>query len=84
VSLVCTILLIVLGVMEVRDYMTERLTTDMLVDITNEDDRLTINLDIVFPRMPCEILTLDVQDVMNMHITDIRGEVEMRQLSSNG
>ena len=83
-SLVCTILLIVLGVMEVRDYMTERLTTDMLVDITNEDDRLTINLDIVFPRMPCEILTLDVQDVMNMHITDIRGEVEMRQLSSNG
>jgi hypothetical protein len=70
--------------MEVRDYMTERLTTDMLVDITNEDDRLTINLDIVFPRMPCEILTLDVQDVMNMHITDIRGEVEMRQLSSNG
>jgi len=34
--------------------------------------------------MPCEVLTLDVQDVMNMHITDIRGEVDMRWLSSDG
>jgi len=64
VSLVCTVLLVVLGIMEVRDFLKERLTTDMLVDISHEDDRLTINLDIVFPRMPCEVLTLDVQDVM--------------------
>lgn len=52
--------MVILGVMEIRDYLTERLTTDMLVDITHDDDRLTINLDIVFPRMPCEVLTLDV------------------------
>ena len=60
VSLVCTVLLVLLGVMEVRDFLKERLTTDMLVDISHDDDRLTINMDIVFPRMPCEVLTLDV------------------------
>ncbi len=70
--------------MEVRDFLKERLTTDMLVDISHDDDRLTINLDIVFPRMPCEVLTLDVQDVMQMQINDIRGEVDMRMLSSDG
>jgi hypothetical protein len=75
---------VVLGVMEVRDFLKERLTTDMLVDISHDDDRLTINLDIVFPRMPCEVLTLDVQDVMQMQINDIRGEVDMRMLSSDG
>jgi hypothetical protein len=84
VSLVCTVLLVLLGFMEVRDFLKERLTTDMLVDISHDDDRLTINLDIVFPRMPCEVLTLDVQDVMQMHINDIRGEVDMRKLSSDG
>ena len=83
-SLVCTVLLVLLGVMEVRDFLKERLTTDMLVDISHDDDRLTINLDIVFPRMPCEVLTLDVQDVMQMQINDIRGEVDMRRLSSDG
>ena len=56
----CTVLLVLLGVMEVRDFLKERLTTDMLVDISHDDDRLTINMDIVFPRMPCEVLTLDV------------------------
>jgi len=84
VSLVCTVLLVLLGFMEIRDFLKERLTTDMLVDISHDDDRLTINLDIVFPRMPCEVLTLDVQDVMQMHINDIRGEVDMRKLSSDG
>jgi hypothetical protein len=32
----------------------------MLVDISHHDDRLNINIDIVFPSMPCDMLTLDV------------------------
>jgi hypothetical protein len=45
----------------------------MLVDISHHDDRLNINVDIVFPRMPCEIISLDVQDVMGTHIVDVAG-----------
>ena len=30
------------------------------------------------------MLTLDVQDVMNMYIEDIRGDVDMRWLRSDG
>lgn len=32
----------------------------MLVDITHHDDRLNINIDIEFPKMPCDLISLDV------------------------
>jgi hypothetical protein len=40
----------------------------MLVDITHYDDRLNINLNIVFPKIPCDVLNLGVQDVMGTYI----------------
>jgi hypothetical protein len=45
---------------EVQNYMKIETKSDMLVDITHHDDRLNINIDIVFPRIPCDILSLDV------------------------
>ena len=59
-SFVCTVLLVVLCMTEVGKYMTVNTKSDMLVDISHRDDRLNINVDIVFPRMPCDILSLDV------------------------
>ena len=58
--------------------------SDMLVDITHHDDRLNINIDIIFPRIPCDILSLDVQDVMGTHIVDIAGSLFKKRLNSNG
>lgn len=58
----------------------------MLVDVEHGEghDRITINLDVLMYRMPCEALTLDVQDVMGMHISDIRGDVIRRKIDKNG
>ena len=56
----------------------------MLVDISHHDDRLNINVDIVFPRMPCEIISLDVQDVMGTHIVDVAGQLFKKRLSQSG
>jgi hypothetical protein len=47
----------------------------MLVDISHHDDRLNINIDIEFPKMPCDVLSLDVQDVMGTHTVDIAGSL---------
>lgn len=58
--------------------------SDMLVDISHHDDRLNINVDIVFPRIPCDILSLDVQDVMGTHIVDISGSLFKKRLSQEG
>lgn len=45
---------------EVRNYLSVETKSDMLVDISHHDDRLNINLDIVFPKMPCDLISLDV------------------------
>ena len=58
----------------------------MLVDVEHGagQDRITINLDIVMYKMPCEVLTLDVQDVMGMAIADVRGDMIRRKMDRNG
>ena len=56
----------------------------MLVDISHHDDRLNINVDIVFSRMPCDVLSLDVQDVMGTHVVDISGSLFKKKLTKTG
>ena len=53
----------------------------MFVDASHHDDRLNINIDIVFPKMPCEVLTLDIMDIMGTHIVDIGGSLYKKGLS---
>jgi Endoplasmic Reticulum-Golgi Intermediate Compartment (ERGIC) len=56
----------------------------MLVDITQHDDRLNININMVFPKIPCDLLTLDVQDVMGTHIVDIAGSLFKKRIDEKG
>ena len=56
----------------------------MLVDISHHDDRLNINIDIVFPKMPCDVLSLDVQDVMGTHSVDISGSLFKKKITKTG
>jgi hypothetical protein len=69
---------------EVGKYLSVETKSDMLVDISHHDDRLNINVDIVFPKMPCDVLSLDVQDVMGTHIVDISGSLFKKKLSREG
>ena len=47
-------------------------------------DKLHINLDVSFPFMPCDILSLDVQDVMGTHIVDVGVTLHKTRLSKKG
>lgn len=69
---------------EIAKYMTVDTKSEMMVDVSHHDDRLSINVDIVFPKMPCQLLSLDVQDIMGTHIVDIAGSLFKKHLSSNG
>jgi hypothetical protein len=84
VSFVCTIVLAMLCMNEVARFLSYQTQSDMLVDISHHDDRLNINLDIIFPKMPCDVLSLDVQDVMGTHVVDIAGSLFKKKLSKGG
>ena len=56
----------------------------MIIDTSHRDDFVNINIDITFPRMPCDILSLDEQDVLGTHKTDMMENLQKHRLDSNG
>ncbi len=73
VSVVCSFVIAFLCISETISYFSVNVHSSMLVDVSHRDDQLHINLDIMFPYMPCDILTLDVEDVMGTHVVDVAG-----------
>lgn len=45
---------------EISKYISVETKSEMMVEMSHHDDRLSINVDIVFPKMPCDLLSLDV------------------------
>lgn len=84
VSVVCTFILITLTVYEVNDYMKANSKAELVIDMSHRDDFVNVNIDITFYKMPCDILSLDVQDILGTHKTDVMGDLSKNRLSSSG
>ncbi len=41
-------------------------------------------MDIVFPRFPCDILSLDAQDIMGSHSVNLEGDLKKNRLDAHG
>ena len=59
VSIICTFILVGLSMFEIQNYMKAESHAELIIDTSHRDDFVNINLDITFPRMPCDILSLD-------------------------
>ena len=51
----------------------------MFIDI-NRGSNMTINVNISFPHLPCELLSLDIQDVMGTHTINVDGKLVKRRI----
>lgn len=69
---------------EITRYFSVETRSDMLVDIAPRSDKLNVNIDIIFRKLPCEIISLDVQNVLGGHEVDIKGSLVKRRLSQQG
>ncbi|ODV59250.1 retrograde cargo receptor ERV46 [Ascoidea rubescens DSM 1968] len=62
VTLVCFILVVCLIINDWNEFRTIVIRPELVVD-RDRAKRLDINVDITFPNLPCDLLTLDIMDV---------------------
>lgn len=69
---------------ELAVFMRRNWESEMFIDESKTEDKLQINLDILFPALPCELLSFDAQDVMGSHEVDAHGHLFKDRLTSKG
>lgn len=81
----CTVsLALYLFITEFAVFTQRRWESEMLIDESTSEEKLQININITFPALPCEFLSLDAQDVMGSHEVDVHGNLFKDRLTSNG
>lgn len=73
VSFICAVVLILLTISEVYYYLSPATRSSIGLQTDSVADVFHINIDIVMPRMPCDVVGIDLEDSMGNHIKDIKG-----------
>jgi len=60
VSVVCAIALVLLTITEVHNYMKPSTSSQISIQSSHDTDTFHINIDVVMPRMPCDIVGLSL------------------------
>ena len=84
VSIVACSFMMLLFLSELNAYLTVSTSTEMFVDINRGGEKLVINIDVIFPRYPCGIISLDAQDIMGSHVINIEGSMKKIRLDYDG
>eukprot|EP00736_Rhodelphis_marinus_P007490 Rmarinus@m.8495 len=74
ISLCALLLMVFLFGMEFADYMTVRTNYQMIVDQSSEE-MFKVNFNISFPRLSCDLLSVDVSDVYGEHHINITSNI---------
>ena len=64
-------------------YLQPHRVKTMGVDVTR-DELLTINIDMTYPGLPCQVLSLDALDMSGKHEVNIGGELHKERISATG
>ena len=83
-SSLCAVALILLTVSEMRTYLTPSTSSQIAIQSSHSKDLFKINVDIELPRMPCDVIGLDMQDSMGNHVQDYYGELHKHRSDADG
>ncbi|KAJ3123426.1 hypothetical protein HK098_001919 [Nowakowskiella sp. JEL0407] len=83
VTLVSAFFIVLLVISEFRDWTKVQIQPSLIVD-RERQEKMWLNFNITFPRMPCYILSVDVMDVAGEHQNDIFHDIFKVRLDPNG
>eukprot|EP01102_Stenamoeba_stenopodia_P022764 TRINITY_DN9614_c0_g1_i1.p1 TRINITY_DN9614_c0_g1~~TRINITY_DN9614_c0_g1_i1.p1 ORF type:complete len:388 (-),score=70.92 TRINITY_DN9614_c0_g1_i1:65-1228(-) len=83
ISIFSGIIILLLVISEISFFLTTDVHSQLLVD-TTRDQMLTINVDVIFPNIPCAYLSLDVMDVAGGAQFDVQHLIYKKRLNSDG
>lgn len=86
ISVISALLVTLLLVNEMSMYLTDHVKEKVVLDRNGilSDERLSINFDITFPRVPCEVLHLDAMDIGGNYQEDITHNINKQSLDHQG
>ncbi|KAJ1565124.1 hypothetical protein HK405_013106, partial [Cladochytrium tenue] len=83
VSLISYALILVLLLSEFADWQTVQVIPSLDVDKARKE-KMWINLNITFPKVPCYLLSIDVMDVSGDHQNDVDHSIHKARIDPNG
>lgn len=84
ISILTLVLIFILCLSEFSTFWNPQLVSDLQVDISNQSEKININIDIDLPKLPCHIISVDVEDIIGSHIVDTEGNLLKRVIDQQG
>ncbi|CAO1616957.1 unnamed protein product [Sympodiomycopsis kandeliae] len=82
-TLLSFFLIFILTLSSWLDYRKVHLTHNLEVD-KSRGEKLSVGVDITFPRVPCYLLSIDVMDISGEHLDDVKHDIKRTRLDHLG
>lgn len=83
VTVISSLLMVILFISELNYYLTKDVQPELFVD-TTRGQKLCINIDIDFPKVPCAYLSIDAMDVSGEQQLDVDHHLFKQRLNADG
>lgn len=82
-TLASFVIIFILTLSSYIDYHRVQLDHNLEVD-KSRGEKLAVNVDITFPRVPCYLLSIDIMDISGEHLDDVKQDIKRTRVDHNG